>query len=574
MTPAPDNTKMPSTPEEDSARWAQAHRQRRALVVVDVVESVRLMQAREDDFIDRWRRFVNEVRADVLPALGGQMVKSLGDGMLLAFDEVAQAMTAAREMHARLRRHNADVPEDATLYLRAGVHVADIVVDEIDLFGAGVNLTQRLTTLAGPGETVASLAAVDAIVVGLDAEVEDLGDCFLKHLAEPVRAFRVDAAASTPGRLAFRVDGPAAAELLTVAVLPLQNRVHPEAATDPVGHLLADDLIASMSGSPMLQVVSRLSSAALVGRAMALTDIGRLLKVDYLVHGSFAVSAGRMRVQCQLVEVGSAQVVHSLSVEGAEQDLLFGQADALADLAAELQRSMIRAEVRRACVAPMSTLKSYSILLGALSCMHSLSAHDFDRARAMLEYLVERHPRQGSARAWLGLWHVLRVGQGWSQDPAADAAAARSLVQVALDHDPGHALCLAINGLVSAYVHNDLPSAEQNYRAAIDANPNESLAWLYLSATHAYREDGGQAVECALKAQRLSPLDPLRYYYDNFTSTAMLAAGDHAGAIEYGERSLRRNAMHGPTLRTLAIAQALGGDLAQGPPDHRPDSPA
>ena len=179
----------------------------------------------------------------------------------------------------------------------------------------------------------------------------------------------------------------------------------------------------------------------------------------------------------------------------------------------------------------------------------------------MLLYLCERHPRATSPRAWLGKWHVMRVAQGWSPNSHADAQQARGVVAQALDLEPEHSLALAIDGLVCAYLGKDLKSAAQRYEASIQANPSESLAWLFQSALHSYDARGELAVECALRAQRLSPLDPMKYYYDNFTSMAMLSAGDYAGAIRFGKSSLRANRAHGSTLRILAIAHALSGQL-------------
>jgi tetratricopeptide (TPR) repeat protein len=228
-------------------------------------------------------------------------------------------------------------------------------------------------------------------------------------------------------------------------------------------------------------------------------------------------------------------------------------------LAREASRALVEAEIHRSVTAPLPTLHSYTILLGAIALMHRLSPRDFERAHEMLLYLCDRHPRATSPRAWLGKWHVMRVAQGWSQDRRADAQQARSVVAQALDIEPEHSLALAIDGLVCAYISNDFTLAAQRYDASIRSNPSESLAWLFRSALHSYDGRGEQAVESALRAQSLSPLDPLRYYYDNFTSMAMLAADDYEGAIRFGQRSLRANRTHGSTLRILGIAQALAG---------------
>ena len=158
-------------------------RARRAIVVVDVVESVRLMQEDEAGFIDRWRRFVHQVRTEVLPAHEGRLVKSLGDGMLLAFHAVPKAMSAALQAQAAAAA--------CGISLRVGAHVGEVSVDELDMFGAEVNMAARVATLAEPGGIVVTAMFRDELVDGLDARLEDLGPCWLKHVSAPVHAFSV-----------------------------------------------------------------------------------------------------------------------------------------------------------------------------------------------------------------------------------------------------------------------------------------------------------------------------------------------------------------------------------------------
>ncbi len=546
-----------SEPTNDEAHWTDMHRVRRAMVVVDVVESVRLMRAYEADVIARWRRFVHEVRSDLLPPRGGRMVKSLGDGMLLEFATVHDAVAASLAIQAHIDPYNAQRELDEHLRLRIGIHVGEVVMDHIDAFGPAVNLTARLAGLAGPGEIVASAEVRAELAVGLDADVEDLGDCWLKHIDEPVRAARLMA----PGRQRMTMrTADAGEETIGVAVLPFVSR-QATAGDDLLGDLLADDIIGRLSHLPQLRVISRLSTAAFRGRAASLEEIGAALGTAYVVHGTYVRGGGSVRLQVHLSERSTSAILWSGSEVAAENDVLLGDGAIVEPVVAQICSALVGAEVRRACSRPLPTLASYTILIGAVALLHSLSVRDFGRSREMLVYLSERHPGLATPRAWLGLWHVMRVGQGWSADPATDAAMARQLIAAALDLDPSHSLSLAIDGLVAAYVHKDLETAGQRYDAALKANPNEGLAWLYRSAWHAYREEGGDAVASALRAQSLSPLDPMKYYYDNFTSTAMLSAGDLAGTIDYGRRSLRANRMHGPTLRILAIAHSLAGDM-------------
>jgi tetratricopeptide (TPR) repeat protein len=149
--------------------------------------------------------------------------------------------------------------------------------------------------------------------------------------------------------------------------------------------------------------------------------------------------------------------------------------------------------------------------------------------------------------------------QGWSTDAQLEAQLALDHVRRACDNEPGNALALAIGGLVHAYMKADLDTAGDLYARALASNPNESLAWLFSATWHSYRGEGHEAEQAAQRAQHLSPLDPLRYFYDSLTSTAMLAGGQHERAIELARRSLRANRNHASTYRTLAIAQVLVG---------------
>jgi len=189
-------------------------RQETVVLLVDLVESVRLMHEHEASAVRRWADFVRIVTVEILPRHHGILVKSLGDGLLARFETVPDAVNAAAEMHRILAERNVGIPEDQHFFLRAAVNSAMAWSDGIDIYGTGINLAARLATLAGPGETIASssaqeqltaalvtlanpgetigsAAARDELTHGVDASCEDLGECILKHFDKPIRAFRV-----------------------------------------------------------------------------------------------------------------------------------------------------------------------------------------------------------------------------------------------------------------------------------------------------------------------------------------------------------------------------------------------
>jgi adenylate cyclase len=191
--------------------------------------------------------------------------------------------------------------------------------------------------------------------------------------------------------------------------------------------------------------------------------------------------------------------------------------------------------------------------------MHRFGRADFERARELLESLAERAPRHAEPRAWLARWHVFRVVQGWSQDLDDDRRRAHDLSRRALDLDDRSSLALTVGGSVQASLMRSLDEAQRLYEQALEVNPSEPLARLLLGTVHAFKGAGANAVEQTGAAIGLSPLDPMRFFYDTHAAGACLAAQDYERAILLAQRSLRANRLHPSTYRSLAIAQVLSG---------------
>jgi adenylate cyclase len=537
--------------------WPELHRVRRALLVVDVVESVRLLQAFEADVIDRWRHFVGEVRDRVLPGRGGRLVKSLGDGMLIEFEEVTEAVATACELHARIGAYNEGREAAAEMHLRVGVHLADVVSDDLDVFGSGVNLAARLAGLAPPGSTVVSADVRDQLVPGLDPEAEDMGECQVKNFTGTVRAFRIRGEATEPSLPGFDTFWD---ERPTIAVLPFETRAR-DADSAIIGEILVDQVIRDLSVNSAWRVISRLSTMGMRGRHVGLPQLQQQLKLTYVTSGRCRVMGDTVQVSVELAHASSASVVWTGIVEGKKSDVLMVDGALGARIVEGITAAIFDFELKRSRSQPLPTLASHTLLFSAVALMHRLSKNDFDRARTLLEHLCERHPRAPEPHAWFAKWHVMKAVQGWSSDPDADAAAGHACAKRALDERSDHALGLAVDGLISGFLQHDLDLSQRRYEAAIAANPNEALAWLFMSALHAYRDRGPEAAQAARTALHLSPLDPIRYFYDSFAAHAMLAAGHLDEAIALAQRSLRSNTTHMPTHRSLAIALAMDGQM-------------
>jgi adenylate cyclase len=560
------------TANQSEAPWPALRRASRTVVVVDVVESVRLMEQDEDDTIRRWQSFVGEVVTRLLPQSGGRLVKSLGDGLMLEFESVPPAIQCALAMQQAIQPHNHGRTSERLMCLRIGAHVADVVVDERDIYGKGVNLAARLSSLAGPGEIVVSVEVRDRLVVGLDADVEDLGmepkgsglhtedlgACHVKHIEGPVRAYRLWRSAQRheelqPLRVASERELFPSLAVVPPAVTPDQ----PDATL--MASLLGDELTATFSRSAKVNVVSRLSAVAFGERALA--DAGRYLGVDHVLSGRCVVYGDRLRFYAELSETATGHVIWADVLLVSCDELVSGRSDAILQVTEAAHNAITSRALQRTVTQPWPNLHSYELMLASITLMHRGSEDDFNRAYDLLGALVERAPRQASVYAWLAKWHVLRVSQGLAAERKDDTLRALDYSRRAMDLDPECSLAHIVTGSVQVNMLKRLDLAEASYARALQVDPNDSLGWLLKGTLHAFRGEGMQAVGHTQHALKLAPLHPIRYYYESLAATAALSAGHHADAVALAQSSLRHNRMHTSTWRALIIAEVQAGAL-------------
>lgn len=543
---------------------ADLSRATRTILIVDVVESVRLIAHHEQDVIRRWRAYVDEVRATLLPRHGGRLVKSLGDGMLIEFREPRAAVAAALDGLALMQRHSADLPPDRSLELRMGAQTANVYIDDLDVYGAGVNLAARLATLGNPGELIVSSDVRDHLVHEVDARIEDLGDCHLRHIDGPVRAYRVtrtDQAQPVHHHPHHHHRPVELAERPGLAILPFDGSDLADGQAI-IGEAIADGVRALLCRSVQTRIVARLSCNAVAARALTVQEIGQLLGASFVLSGRVAGHGDRLVAYAELASCSTGDVHAAGRLPFQRDDVLAQPSEVVAWAAALTAEGIENLQVSRATHTPLPNLDSYSLETGAVALMHrSSEAFGFSRSRELLEHLIDRHRQAATPRAWLAKWHVLRVTRGLA--PSTEDHAARALEQTrrALSIDPHNSLCHAIEGFVLCHLRKDLDAACAALDLAIASDPNEPLAWLFRGVTRAFRGEGDAAVDDTEQAMRLSPLDPMRYYFESLAATAALSAGRHERALQLAEHSRRLNRRHSSTWRVIAISQVNLGRL-------------
>ncbi len=541
---------------------AELHIETTTIMFADVVESVRLIEQDELRSINRIRALFGSFADDVVPTHQGKLLERRGDGLLVTFPDAKRAAACAQEMHSACRRQIASEGGELPIRLRIGLHCADVFVNVNELYGHGVNVAARIANVGQPSETTVSAPVRDQLTQGVDGDIEDLGECDLKHASAPVRLYRIWS--NGDHDLRASAENLSSTERPTIAILPFtSSALHGEQAA--VGELLADLLTVTLSKTSSLRVISRLSTLALK-RGLDAANARRVtetLRCAYVLTGRCVSVEHRLMVLVELSETQSGTIVWADQLLGSVDELLRPDSELLGRIATETQIQVIEQEMVLARVRPLPSLRSYTLYLGGLALMHRQSITDFDAGRRLFEHLVERHPNSAIPRAWLGKWYMLRVAQGWSIDTVKDGKRAASNALHALQFEPENSLCLVVKGVIDAYLEKNFASAEACYVKALQHNPNDALAHLQMAALYGWQGRGVEAIAAANESLALSPLDPHLYFSHCLVAAAHLGAGDYGTAIGYAQQSLRANRMHVPTYKVMAMAQAMQGSLAE-----------
>ena len=344
----------------------------------------------------------------------------------------------------------------------------------------------------------------------------------------------------------------------SIAVLPFHNLTG-----DPAYHFLAEglveDLIEALSRVPNFFVISRLSTLALRSQDRHPCEIGNMLGVRYVLSGSLRVLGDRLRLTTELTDTQLGAALWFSKLDERLFDL-FEVQDRLSEMIVRKVAPYLHAaEMNRIRVKRPDSLEAYDLFLRAQENMHNSSRAVFETAEALFDAAIAKDPHYSAALAWRAYWHVLRVGQGWSPDPADDATQADCFARSAIECNNMDPMALAVHGHIASYLYKDFDLAFRRFETALGINPNAAPVWLWSAAAHAWIGDGARALEEIAKAMALSPFDPLIYAYSSVAAMAYLANGEYDRAIECALRSLRENPTYTGAYRQLVMALMLVG---------------
>jgi TolB-like protein len=470
-----------------------------AILAADVAGYSRLMGQDEVGLLARLRAHRRELIDPKIAEHRGRIVKTTGDGMLVEFQSVVEAVACAVAVQRAMAERNRATPEDQRIVFRIGINLGDIVVEDGDIFGDGVNIAARLEAMAEPGGICVTDTVLTQTRGKLDASTEDLGEQALKNIAHPVHVFRV---------LADAKHVPASAPLPlpekpSIAVLPFQNM-----SGDPEQEYFADgmveEIITALSRIRGLLVIARNSSFSYKGEAVDVKKVGRELGVRYVLEGSVRKGGNRVRITAQLIDALTGAHLWADRFDGSLEDIFALQDQVAISVAGVIEPALQAAETARSAYRPTNDLTAYDLYLRAYPTLWS-SARQIPQALRLLEQAIARDPRYGPALAVAALCCFRLLYDDRSEDPETDrlkgADYARRALEVAGD-DPS---VLANAAYALAYFGGDIGAMMALADQAIALNPNSARSW----ALSAYlRIEAGQldiALEHHETSDRLSP---------------------------------------------------------------------
>ena len=501
-----------------------------AVLAADMAGYSRLMGMDEAGTLARLRTHRIELIDPAIAKNNGRIIKTTGDGMLVEFQSVADAVRCAVEVQVRMKRRNSDVPKDGRIEFRIGINLGDIIFDQGDIFGDGVNIASRIEQLAEVGGICITDAVASQVADRLDLALDDLGEKTLKNISRPIHVYRVvlgdslEAGGSGYGR-------SGASQSVTkpsIAVLPFANMSgEPEQEFFVDG--LTEDIITELSRHHELFVISRNSSFVYKNKAGNLREVAEKLGAQYLVEGSVRKAGDRLRVTVQLIDTANDAHIWAEKFDRKLDDIFAIQDEVTAAIAATLPGRVEAAQRDRLARKPPSNMVAYECALTAKVLHHRSTIADNTQAQKLIDRAVDLDPEYAHAHAW----RACILGQSWSYGWCADKDATWNEVVAELDK----ALSLDDNDadvhriLAAVKVNtNALTTARYHQERALALNPNYDLVVVQQGELLTWLGNPQEGIEWIRKAMRLNPHHPERFW--SHLGKAHFSARQYPEAIE------------------------------------------
>ncbi|WP_027245616.1 adenylate/guanylate cyclase domain-containing protein [Leisingera daeponensis] len=480
-----------------------------AVLAADMVGYSRLMEADEQGTLARLRTHRIELIDPSIAKNRGSIIKTTGDGMLVEFPSVSDAVACAAEIQGRMRRRNSDVPPDQRIQFRVGINLGDIIYEDGDIYGSGVNVAARLEQAAGVGEICVSAAVYGQVRGSCGFLFEDQGEQSLKNISEPVRVYRLLLDEGAPVA-AEDASGPAPVVKPTLAVLPFANM-----SGDPEQEFFADglteDILTELSRRHELFVISRNSTFVYKGQAVNIREVAEKLGARYIVEGSVRKGGNRLRITVQLIDSCNDSHIWAERYDRTLDDIFDIQDEVTSAIVATLPGRIEAAQQDEVSRKKPASLAAYECVLAAKVLHHRSTAEDNAKAMGLIDRAVELDPEFAHAHAWRGCIRGQAWGYGWCADPEAMLQLALESIQKAASMDDNDADVHRLMAAVSILQEN-LDQAQYHQERALSLNPNYDLVVVQMGELLTWQGRPEEGAEWIRKAMRLNPHFPVRFW--------------------------------------------------------------
>jgi adenylate cyclase len=532
---------------------ASTTRRLTVILAADVAGYSRLMGADEEGTHERLKVHFKQLINPKIDAHRGRIVKTTGDGLLVEFASVVDAVRCAVEVQLGMAERNVAVSTAERIEFRVGINLGDVIVEGDDIFGEGVNIAARLEGLADPGSVFISNTVHDQVRDRLPLGFDDLGERQVKNIARPVRVYRV-----TPQEKSAAKPAPPLPDKPSIAVVPFQNM-----SGDPEQEYFADgmveEIITALSRIRWFFVISRNSTFTYKGRAIDVREVGRELGVRYVLEGSVRKYGNRIRLTAQLVEAETGNHVWAERYDRELADIFALQDEITERVVAAIEPELYSAEHIRSQSKRPDSLDAWECVIRALSSIGQGTRSEITEAEVLCRRAIVIAPGYGRAHSLLA-WALLR-GIAWSGDVRSVVPEVSTETQTALALDDRDPWAHFAHGLLQQRLRL-FADAERAFRRSLELNPNFALAHAYLALALSLQGARQTAIDIAEHALRLSPRDRhVGTYASLAIASVHFAIGRYQECVTWARNMNEKSPENLPGHFFLAAALAMEGDL-------------
>jgi TolB-like protein len=526
-----------------------------AIFAADVAGYSRLTGMDEEGTHVRLKEHLRVLIDPKVAAYRGHIVKNTGDGFLAEFNSVVDAMRCAVDVQRGMVERNLGVPPSNRVEFRIGINVGDIIEDNGDIFGDGVNVAARLEAIAEPGGICVSDDAHRQLRDKLDIVFDDAGEQILKNIERPVRVFKIrDGAAASQRPTLALPDKP------SIAVLPFQNL-----SADPDQEYFADgvveDITMALSRFHWLFVIARNSSFTYKGRPVDVKQVGRELGVRYVLEGSVRKAGNRIRIAGQLIDAETGAHLWADRFDGALEDMFDLQDHVTSSVVGAIAPKLLYAEMKRAKHKPTENLDAYDYYLRGLASARRWTKDANSETLQLFRKAIELDPSLACAYGMAAWCYTQRKGRGWMTDHVQESAEATRLARKAARLGADDPVALCMGGYALAFIAHKFDDAMAFVDRGLAVNPNLAQAWALSAWVRVWRGEPDLALDHVAHAMRLSPLDPSMPTMHGAMAYAHFLASRYDMASLCAEKAMRDNPAFLLGFCISAASNALAGRL-------------